>query len=56
MVQLFHPYMTSLEGPWQIDGETMERVTSFILGGSKITMDMTVAMKLKDDYSLEENI
>ena len=22
---------------WQIDGETMERVTDFILGGSKIT-------------------
>ena len=26
---------------WQIDGET---VTDFILGGSKITADMTVAM------------
>ena len=24
---------------WQIDGETMERVTDFILGGSKITAD-----------------
>ena len=24
---------------WQIDGETMETVTDFILGGSKITMD-----------------
>ena len=24
---------------WQIDGETMERVTNFILGGSKITSD-----------------
>ena len=23
---------------WQIDGETMETVTDFILGGSKITM------------------
>ena len=23
--------------PWQIDGETMETVTDFILGGSKIT-------------------
>ena len=29
---------------WQIDGETMETVTDFILGGSKIT----AAMKLKD--------
>ena len=24
---------------WQIDGETMEIVTDFILGGSKITVD-----------------
>ena len=24
---------------WQIDGETMERVTDFILRGSKITAD-----------------
>ena len=24
---------------WQIDGETIERVTDFILGGSKITAD-----------------
>ena len=25
--------------PWQIDGETVETVTDFILGGSKITAD-----------------
>ena len=24
---------------WQIDGETMEKVTDFIFGGSKITVD-----------------
>jgi len=24
---------------WEIDGETMETVTDFILGGSKITVD-----------------
>ena len=24
---------------WQVDGETMETVTDFILGGSKITVD-----------------
>ena len=24
---------------WQIDGETVETVTDFILGGSKITVD-----------------
>ena len=34
---------------WEIDGETMETVPDFILGGSKITADM----KLKDTYSLE---
>ena len=26
-------------GSWQIDGETMETVRDFILGGSKITAD-----------------
>ena len=39
---------------WQIDGETMETVTDFILGGSKITADCDAAMKLKDACSLEE--
>ena len=41
---------------WQIDGETVETVTDFILGGSKITADGTAAMKLKDTCSLEENL
>ena len=31
---------------WQIDGETMETVTDFILGGSKITAD-TVSLEEK---------
>ena len=39
---------------WQIDGETMETVTDFILGGSQESLQMvTAAMKLKDAYSLE---
>ena len=38
---------------WQIDGETAETVTDFILGGFKITADVIAAMKLKDVYSLE---
>ena len=40
---------------WEIDGETVETVSDFILGGSKITADsdMITAMKLKDIYSLE---
>ena len=37
---------------WQIDGETMETVTDFILGGSKIIADGD-CMKLKDACSLE---
>ena len=38
---------------WEIDGETEETVSDFILGGSKITADVIAAMKLKDAYSLE---
>ena len=37
---------------WEIDGETVETETDFILGGSKIT----AAMKLKDACSLEEKL
>ena len=37
---------------WQIDGETMEIVRDFIFLGSKIT----AVMKLKDTFSLEENL
>ena len=50
---------TMASGPitlWEIDGETVETVSDFILGGSKITADMTAAMKLKDTYSLEEKL
>ena len=32
---------------WQIDGETMETVTDFILGGSKITMDGDCSHEIK---------
>ena len=38
---------------WEIDGETVETVSDFIFGGSKITQMVTAAMKLKDAYSLE---
>ena len=33
---------------WRIDGETVETVADFILGGSKITEDGDCSMKLKD--------
>ena len=32
---------------WQIDGETMETVTDFILGGSKITADGDCSHEVK---------
>ena len=40
---------------WQIDWERMETVTDFIFF-SKITANMTAAMKLKDACSLEEKL
>ena len=39
---------------WQVDGETMETVTDFIILGAPKSLHMvTAAMKLKDAYSLE---
>ena len=39
---------------WEIDGENVETVSDFILGGSKITVDVTASIKLKYACSLEE--
>ena len=41
---------------WQIDGGTVETVAEFIFLGSKSLQMVTVAMKLKDIYSLEEEL
>ena len=41
---------------WQIDGETMETVTDFIFGGSKITEDGDYTHEIKDACSLEEKL
>ena len=41
---------------WQIDGETVETVRDFILGGSILLQMVTAAMKLKDACSLEEKL
>ena len=41
---------------WQIDGETMETVTDFILGAPKSLQMVTAAMKLKDACSLEKKL
>jgi len=41
---------------WQIDGETMETVTDFIFGGSKITADGDCNCEIKKACSLEEKL
>jgi len=38
---------------WKIDGETVETVSNFVLGGSKITADCDCSHEIKDAYSLE---
>ena len=38
---------------WQIDGETMETVTDFILGGSKITAEGDCSHEIKRRLLLE---
>ena len=41
---------------WEIDGETVETVSDFILGAPKLQQMVNAAMKLKDAYSLEEKL
>ena len=38
---------------WQIDGETMETVADFVLGGSKITADSDCSHEIKRCLLLE---
>ena len=38
---------------WEIDGETVETVSDFILGGSKITADGNCSHEIKRCFSLE---
>ena len=38
---------------WQVDGETVETVTDFILGAPKLLHMVTAAMNLKDVCSLK---
>ena len=38
---------------WEIDGETVETASDFILGAPESLQMVTAAMKLKDAYSLE---
>ena len=41
---------------WQIDGEAVETVSDFLWGLQKSLQMVTVPMKLKDTYSLEEKL
>ena len=41
---------------WEIDGETVETLSDFILGAPKSLHMVTAAMKLKDAYFLEEKL
>ena len=41
---------------WQIDGETMETVTDFILGGSKITADGDCSHEIKRHLLLDRKV
>ena len=42
---------------WEIDRETVETVSDFILGGAPKSLQMVIAaMKLKNAYSLEEKL
>ena len=41
---------------WQIDGEKVKTVTDLFWGAPKSLQMVSVAMKLKDAYSLEEKL
>ena len=41
---------------WQIDGEAMETVIEFILGGSKVTADGACSHEIKNVCSLKEKL
>ena len=41
---------------WQLDGETIETVRDFILGGSQITTDGDFSHEIKRCCSLKENL
>ena len=41
---------------WEIDGETVETVRDFILGGSKITADGDCSHEIKRHLLLEEKL
>ena len=49
LIDIYHTVNPS----WEIDGETVETVSDFILGAPESLQMVIAAMKLKDAYSLE---
>ena len=41
---------------WEIDGDTVEKVSDFIILSSKLTADSDCSHEIKDAYSLEEKL
>ena len=41
---------------WQVDGQTVEKLTDFILGGSKITADVDFSHEIKRCLLLERKV
>ena len=41
---------------WEMDGETVGKVSDFVLGAPKSLQMVTLAMKLNDTCSLEEKL
>ena len=41
---------------WEMDGETVGKVSDFVLGAPKSLQMVTAAMKLKDAYSLGKKL
>ena len=55
----FRKLNTMASGPitsWKTDGETMETVRDFILGGSKITVDSDCSHEIKRNLLLGRNV
>ena len=56
MLNNIHKMKIMASGPipsWQKDGETVETVSDFILGGSKISADGDCSHEIKNACSLE---
>ena len=53
---MFFAVLLTIAKTWKIDGSTMETVTGFILGGSKITADGDCSHKIKRRFLLGRKV